>query len=354
MAKTLKRVEIFATGRWKGNKEITVTSADLDHMIASFNELSIKVSGYKPFLKLGHQEQQKYFGQKTGAPNLGFIERIWREGEKILADFGNVPDELLALIEQRRYNTVSIEMYPSIEHEGNTFKNVLTAVAILGAELPAVKGLKELAESLFAEDRLVFGEGILTFQQEIDAVFTQEQVDALVAAAVAKAEKIAADAAEVAFAAERTTLTAQITTLTGERDSAQKSLFDFEASVTQAEIAGVVDGAIKEGKIVPKDKADYVAMAQSMLGTAKVKLSTGEVSGLEAFKAMIGKLGKVVVLGEQGANPAEQAADAGMEVDKRARAAMSKDSKLNYADARRVVLTEDADLAQRYSNLGRE
>lgn len=354
MAKSLKRVEIFATGRWKGNKEITVTSADLDDMVASFNDLSSKVSGYKPFLKLGHTEQQKYFGQKTGAPNLGFIERIWREGEKILADFGNVPDELLALIEQRRYNTVSIEMYPSIEHEGKTFKNVLTAVALLGAELPAVKGLKELAESLFAEDPLVFGSGVLTFQQETQALFTQEQVDALVAAAVAKAEKTAADAAAATFAAERTGLEAQVTKLTDERNAAQKALFDFEQATTKAEITAVVDGAIKDGKIAPKDKADYIAMGESMLGATKVKLASGEVSGLDAFKAMVGKLGKVVTLGEQGSTSAEQAADAGAEVDKRARALMSKDTKLNYADARRVVLSEDKELAERYSNIGRE
>ena len=354
MAKTLKRVEIFATGRWKGNKDITVTSGDLDEMLLSFNSLSMQVSGYKPFLKLGHQEQQKYFGQKTGAPNLGFVERIWREGEKILADFSNVPDELLDLIEQRRYNTVSIEMYPSIEHEGKTFKNVLTAVAILGAELPAVKGLKELAESLFAEDQLVFGDGILTFQQETDAVFTQEQVDALIAAAVAKTEKTAAEAAAGTFAAERTTLQGQIEILTGERDSAQKALFDFEAAVTKTEISAVVDGAIKEGKIVPKDKEDYIAMAESMLGAAKIKLSSGEVSGLDAFKAFVGKLGKVVTLGEQGMNSKEQAADAGAEVDKRARSKMSKNDKMDYAQARREVLSEDVELAERYSNIGRE
>lgn len=353
MAKSLKRVEIFATGRWKGNKDITVTSADLDDMLSSFADLSAQVSGYKPFLKLGHQEQQKYFGQKTGAPNLGFVERIWREGEKILADFGNVPDGLLALIEQRRYNTVSIEMYPSVEHEGKTFKNVLTAVAILGAELPAVKGLKELAESLFAETELVFGDGALTFQQEIDAVFTQEQVDALIAAAVTKAKDEVATSVRAEFATERSTFEGQVTKLTEERDASQKALFDYEASVQRSEVTAVIDQGIKDGKIAPKDKADMIAMGESMLGSAKIKLSTGEVSGLDAFKSMIAKLGKVVTLGEKGADSRESAADAGLELDKRARA-LAAEKKIDYADARRIVLSEDDDLKQRYVAMGQE
>lgn len=358
MAKALKGVEIFAVGSWKGSKQITVTSDDLDAMVNSFTELSAKVPGYKPMLKLGHTDQQKYFGQKNGAPNLGIIERIWREGDKILADFGNVPDALLALVEKGRHNAVSIEMYPKVEHGGQTFSNVLTAVALLGAELPAVKGLKELAESLFAEETLVFGEGVLTFQQETETVFTQEQVDALIAAAVGKAK----DEAKAEFNAEKTALTARVeaaeteaTKFKGERDTAQKALFDYEQSATKAEITRLVEDAVKAGSILPKDKDKMIALGESM--TNKVKFGDKEVSGAEAFAELIGSLGKKVDLSEQGRGSQEQAANAGLEVDKRARAKISAaggEAKLSYSDARRIVLDEDPDLKERYAKIGQE
>jgi hypothetical protein len=359
MSKSLKGVEIFAVGSWKGNKRIEVTSDDLDSMVHSFEQLSAVVQGYSPMLKLGHTDQQKFFPQSNGAPSLGIVERIWRQGDKVLADFGNVPAALLALVEKRRYNAVSIEMYPTVEHGGQTFKNVLTAVALLGAELPAVKGLKELADSLsFKDQELVFGEGVLTFQQETETVFTQDQVDALIAAAVTKAT----DAAKAEFTAEKTAITARVeaaeaeaTKFKGERDASQKALFDFEQSASKAEITRLVEDAVKSGTILPKDKDKMIALGESM--TNKVKLGDKEVSGAEAFADLIGSMGKKVDLSEKGAGSQEQASNAGLEIDKRARQKISAaggEDKMSYADARKIVLNEDPDLKERYAKMGQE
>ena len=138
MAKTIEGVEIFATGKHRGSEVIDITQDDLAQMVNSFNALK-DVGGFDPVLKLGHDDVQKFFGARKGAPNLGFVDKLRIEGSKILADFTNVPDALFDLIKQRRFNSVSIEMFPKTEFNGKQFSNVLTAVALLGAELPAVK-----------------------------------------------------------------------------------------------------------------------------------------------------------------------------------------------------------------------
>lgn len=363
MAKQLKNVEIFSVGNWKGSKEINVTSQDLDDMIASFEQLSLPTEGYKPMLKLGHQDQQKYFGQAKGAPALGFVERIWREGDKLLADFGNVPDALLALVEQRRYNQVSIEFYASVEHAGQTFKNVLTAVALLGAELPAVKGLKELALSLFTDVSAPWcgTESLVTSNKEQTAVFSQEQVDALIASATAKAldaAKIKFDAdhsaALTAAGAKVTAAEAATVAAKAEAKAAQKALFDFEADVDSKRIVSLVDAAIAAGKILPKAKDEMIALGQSM--TNKVKLGDKEVAGSEAFERLLGNMTKAINLSAVSkATPVKEGEDANpaTEVDVQTRTRMAADptGKLGYAEARKIVLNADPDLKQRYANM---
>jgi hypothetical protein len=365
MPKSLRNVEIFAVGRWKGNKAITVTSEDLDEMVRSFTDLSSKVSGYKPFLKLGHQDQQKYFGQKTGAPNLGFVERIWRDGNKIIADFSNIPDDLLALIEQRRYNSVSIEMYPSVEHEGQTFKNVLTAVALLGAELPAVKGLRDLAESLFSDDPMVFGDGAITFQQEPEAMstYTQEQLDRLTNAAVQPVQ-IKLDAATTELAELKAVVSelktklseseAEKTTAQAQLSEAQEKIVNVERAALSADIASTVETAIKDGKLTPAQKDHYIALGESMASqTTTVKLASGEVSGLEAFKKTFEGMSAVIKFGAKSGQDREDAGarSASEEVDRRTRAKMSEKN-VSYSDAKNMVFAEDPELKTRYAQEG--
>ena len=104
----LNEIEIFAAGKWKPSNGggVEITESDLDDMVESFNELSVK-NGFMPALKLGHTETEKYFGDSKGAPRLGTVSKIWRAGTKILANFANVPEALVDLIRNRRYNQVS-------------------------------------------------------------------------------------------------------------------------------------------------------------------------------------------------------------------------------------------------------
>ena len=143
-AKDLRNVEVFSTGVWNGD---TYTEADLDSMVSAYYSL-----GIKPPLKLGHDEAQKWFGQKDGAPALGWIENLRRFGKKLVADLADVPDALHGMITSKRYRTKSAEVYWNYkDSEGRIWPRVLRAVALLGADLPAVTDLQDLQMALMAD-----------------------------------------------------------------------------------------------------------------------------------------------------------------------------------------------------------
>lgn len=339
MAGRLESVEIFRTGTWNGSRRVTVTEESLDEMVNSFNELSAKEKGFLPILKLGHADTQKYFGQKSGAPNLGFVEKIWKEGNKILANFANVPDAIVDLIRKGRYNSVSIEMFPKTDYEGKTFSNVLTAVALLGAELPAVKGLQDLAASLFTEEQEFDGEKIeLKFGEVIMTTFTQEQVNELVAA---RESEIRSE-----FSEKVSELEATIATLTEERDSVAKDLAEFQDAAEVKEIETFLDASIESGKMLPKQRDAALAIAKA---ARSMKFSEGE-SAIDLIKNFVDQNGKQVDLEEKGSSESEKEtfSDPADELAARIAAHRKEHENVGYGDAMKAVFAEHPDLKARY------
>ena len=345
MAKTIEGVEIFATGKHRGSEVLDITQDDLAQMVNSFNEIG-GMGGFKPVLKLGHDDVQKFFGARKGAPNLGFVERLRIEGSKILADFVNVPDALFELIKQRRFNSVSIEMFPQTEFNGRTFKNVLTAVALLGAELPAVKGLNDLAATLFTEEIELdlTGERVELKEQDEMATYNQEQLDQLVEAAVAKAK----GEVKAEFTDTVATLTTERDEAVKAKDTAESALRTFEDDTRKADAGRMVDKAIEDGKLLPKQKDMALAFATNLSGT--VKMGDKEQSVTKLFEEFIDSLPTKVELGERGKGGTKETySTAATEVDEKARKIVkASEGKTDYAEARQIVLGEDEDLKTRY------
>lgn len=413
-------VEIFSTGTHHGSETMTVNESDLDKIVSSFAEVKDR-NGHKPVLKLGHDDVQRFIGQGKGGPNLGYVNRVWRDGKKLFADFVNVPESIKSLIGSGRYNNVSIEMFPSYVLDGKRFENVLTGVALLGAELPAVKGLEELSSFLFEEDG--FGEGDrieleynINYYAEIGtrerkslakkgfalpdgsfpirnvsdlrnaiqsfgraqnkeqvarhirkraralgatnilpkegaladmlkmetnmADFTQEQVDNLVEAAVSKAK--------AEFEEQISEFEAKVSAAEASRDSAQSALREFEEASRKREFEMMVDAAINDGKILPKQRDNVMAFATNLAGI--VKFGESEISASDAFKTFIEGLPNKVDFSEHGhsENKDEMPSNAAEEVHVRALKFMDDNSSLTYPDARSKVLGENPELKQRY------
>ena len=127
--------EIMRPGTWNGNK---FTSKDLEDIASAAPEV-----GYVPPLKVGHDES-------IGARAWGWVRNIRLAGEKLVADLMDIPESLAAVIRERGYDQLSAEVYLNLDRDGKRFRRALKAVALLGAEVPAVSDLKPLRE-LFAD-----------------------------------------------------------------------------------------------------------------------------------------------------------------------------------------------------------
>ncbi|GAI82969.1 unnamed protein product, partial [marine sediment metagenome] len=143
----LKGVEIFGVGVWKGNK---ITGEDLDGIVNDTNEIIDKL---KPKVKLGHDNKQGLL-QRTGLPAGGWITRLKRAGDKILVDIKEVPKVLYQLIKNGAYKRISSEILAGYTEPSTKkkYNKVLSAIAFLGADLPAVTNLKDIAALYDSDD----------------------------------------------------------------------------------------------------------------------------------------------------------------------------------------------------------
>lgn len=134
--------EIFAAGNWDGSGGLTeFTVDDLQKIAANFQTLR---EVHKPPLKFGHDEEQNLLGQSDGDPAIGWVSNLKVVGQKLVATFSDVPSKVWDLIQANRYRKVSAEIYQDVKFKGNPIGPVLRAVALLGADIPAVSSLADL------------------------------------------------------------------------------------------------------------------------------------------------------------------------------------------------------------------
>jgi hypothetical protein len=132
--------EIFSTGEWNGDK---YSEADLQDIADNFNTLAGTV---KPPVRLGHRNLE-------GQPALGWVKSLKRAGNKLIATLGDVPQVIYDSIKTGRFKRVSAEIYWNYKPKsgsfiGEKFNYVLKAVALLGADIPAVNNLSDLTAYL--------------------------------------------------------------------------------------------------------------------------------------------------------------------------------------------------------------
>lgn len=135
--KQINGVEIFSAGKWNGDE---YTVSDLYEMEKAFNENKL---GFRPYLKLGHDEKQKLL-QADGLPAAGWIERIYVQGSKLIADFVDIPDKIYQLIQRKAYRKVSSEIFWNIQVGEKKYKRMIGAVALLGSNVPGVLNLSDI------------------------------------------------------------------------------------------------------------------------------------------------------------------------------------------------------------------
>lgn len=260
----LRKVPIFSVGTWNG---LTFKEDDLDDIVQNFENLR---EVHKVPLKLGHNDKQP---MTDGQPALGWVENLKRQGDKLVADFSDVPRILRNAIKAKRFRTVSIELLMGVKRGDSVLRHVLDAVAILGADQPAVNNLGDLDQFLAtrsmqfddAGHRVTFGTFAGNLKSTGDRKMDEKEVQALVDAAVAKFTK--AFEAQTAEKDEQIARLAKRVKELEAQETELKSLREFKASSEQAtlkdkrEMANqILEEAVRKDVILPAQRERFAKM----------------------------------------------------------------------------------------------
>lgn len=172
--KTYRAVELARTGTFFAmTGKVTFTEQDFDDMATAHAALAGKVD---PPLKLGHNDGQRLL-KADGLPAAGWVQKVRRVGDRLVADYIDVPPAIAALIDQNKLRKRSIEAIRNGEFGGKRWPIVLTAVALLGEDLPAVDSLSDVADLYAASHDMEAHSRIV---REVDADAAAELIAASV------------------------------------------------------------------------------------------------------------------------------------------------------------------------------
>lgn len=126
MPKTLIDVEVFKAGSHTDmrSRENDYTVEDLEEIARVYNEQPAEEKHIAPAV-VGHPTDN--------SPAYGWVESLKVVGEKLVATFYDMADSFIEALEEGRYKTVSISLYPK--------DKLLRHIGWLGGVPPAVKGL---------------------------------------------------------------------------------------------------------------------------------------------------------------------------------------------------------------------
>lgn len=335
----IRDVEIFASGTHNGDKYPT---EDLDEIVSAYAALD-----YVPPIKAGHAE-------KPGAPALGWVKNLRRVGSKLVADFTDLPQVVYDAIREKRYNAVSSEIFWNLKRNGKEFRRALKAVALLGAEIPAVAELRPLhemfsgfdAEVRHADFSLSDVDGDRkpnqpTEKDEMDLKELQEQVKKLSEAQVASDARVAEAEKRAKEAEDR-------------EKAAAKRLDEIAANARKHEIAGITEKCV-----IPALRPLLAAYCHLADRAGDVKVYDAEqkeqtpsallTKAIEDINtAASKKLFSVVSDGKPAPRDVDPDKPVGDVVDELVRKDMAA-NKRNYSESLSAVLDADPELKARYA-----
>jgi hypothetical protein len=336
----MKRFEIFRPGRHTAASGVTLNFSEAD--------LQAAVAAYDPAV---HEAPIVVGHPKDNAPAYGWVGSLsFGEGGAIEASPIQVDPAFAEMVQAGRFKKRSVSWYvpgstnhPLAGKPGHE-SYYPRHVAFLGAQPPAVKGLKEVAFS--EEDGTVeFSDSFATsitarlFRSMREWIISDKGVDAadkvvpdyLIGSLEEAARAESQPAPQVAYHEEDpmniAELQAQITTLTAENatlkaqaskvanfaeadatlKTREAAVAAAEAKITRAAVEARVDAIVKAGRLLPKHKQHTVDFAMSLVdGEAVIDFGEGDkakkVTQREAYLLQLEGAAKVVEFGELAAH----------------------------------------------------
>jgi hypothetical protein len=324
-------IEIFRAGRHIDDAGVAhnFSDADLDGMATSYNPALREAP-----LTVGHP--------KDNLPAYGWVKSVGRNAAGVLAiNTHNVEPQFAEMVAARRFAKRSASFYPPLAPNNPTpGKWYLRHVAFLGAQPPAIAGLKDIQFSAADTDGAVnFSESLIPATQPEPDDMSKELQDQL---AKAQADlKAAQDATALAQADAATHKKAAADAKTAATQFAERARADRKAG-----FVSFADAQVTAGKLCPKDKTMAVATLDVLADAAPVQFSEGDttrtVSPAQWLQDLIAQAKPVISFGEfapaNGAQiqPGVAHGKSDAEIDQAANAYM-RQHKVDYAEALNAV-----------------
>lgn len=316
------QIEIFKPGRHIDDAGVahTFSPADVAGMASSYDPALREAP-----LTVGHP--------KDNLPAYGLVQSLSVNAAGNLAmNTHAVEPQFAEIVQAKRYSKRSASFYPP-GHPNNPKPGAwyLRHVAFLGAQQPAIAGLKDIAFS--AADAA----GSVNFSETTNPsqINQENPMDEDLKAQLAAAQKLAADNAAALANAQAA----------AKQATDQLAQFAEAAAATRhADHVSFAEGEVKAGRLLPKDKSAAVAVLDLLADVAPVQFSEGDttktVTPAQWLKGLIASAKPVISFGEYapGAGDSAQASKdmTDAEVDKRAKA-YALQHKVNYAEALSAV-----------------
>ena len=335
-------IEIFRAGSHTDDAGAAhhFSEADLDGMAASYSPALREAP-----LTVGHP--------KDNLPAYGWVKSVTRTAAGALAITPHqVEPQFAEMVQAGRFKKRSASFYPpNAPNNPMPGKWYLRHVAFLGAQPPAIAGLKDIQ---FSEDdaggAVSFSESVSaeTSTQEPDDMpkTLQEQLDAV--SAQLAAEKTAREKAEADAATHQKTAS-----------DAQAQAASFAEKARTDRTAGFVSFAqsqVQAGRLLPKDKDMAVATLDALADAQPVEFAEGQgsdavtrkVSPAQWLQDLIANAAPAVSFGEFApggsaaqVQPGTAKGKSDAEIDKAAKTYM-RQHKVDYAEALSAVTSSFA------------
>lgn len=151
-------IEIFRCGTHTSANGTTKewTETDLDKMVDGYGD-----GEHEAPVVIGHPQ--------SNDPAYGWVDKIKRDGKLLLAKFNQVAPEFAEMVKKGMFKKRSIAVYPN---------GTLRHVGFLGAQPPAVKGLRDIAFSDGDAEIYEYAEkeaGVMPTVEELQAQLAEEK-----------------------------------------------------------------------------------------------------------------------------------------------------------------------------------
>lgn len=319
-------IEIFRAGTHVSDSGDSYTFSDQDiaHIAASYNPALREAP-----LTVGHPESDR--------PAYGWVRAVSAAGDTLKIDTHQVEPQFAEMVESSRFKKRSACFYPpNSPHNPTPGRWYLRHVAFLGAQPPAVAGLKDIQFQADAADGVRFSDGgavPITTLPENDTMDKelQEQLDQA-KADLAKAQADLASANQGKSVAEQEAATAK---------AAAAKFAEKSRSDRRAGFVAFADSQVTAGKLLPKDKDMAVAAMDALADVEPVQFSEGDttrkVAHVQWLQELISNAPSQVNFGEFAPGRVAPAAGAAKgksdaEIDAAARQYASQ-HKVAYSDA---------------------